>query len=685
MPKVWNVQSDFSGGEIDPKLVGRIDLAVYYNSLKQARDVTPLVQGGLQRRFGTRWVGETDTQAYRSFDFKFSTEEQYLLTFAANRIYVYKDGTELQTNINGSGNDYIDTGVQYTAAQLVDIDIFQTADTVIILHPDVAPARLIRLSDTAWTFASLPLTNLPQFDYDDGDSPSPTSEVQTITFANQNTSDRYKLGLNGILTEEIIFSSDQTTNAENIRIALQDLPNTANSGITVTSSAITTYQITFAAASADDWDLLTGTAIQTQNVAFAVTAVEDTQGVPRSEDVWSATRGWPVSGTFHEGRLWFGGSKSRIQTIWGSVVNDFFNFNKGRGRDDEGITATLDTDQVNAIQRIFSNRALQVFTTGQEFYIPNSPVTPENIAVIPQTNFGAALVRPITIDGRTLYFQRTGKAIREFLQSSDVTNIYNSQSITLLAPHLVNTPTRMAATRGDDQTDANYAYFVNTDGTLLIYNSLGSEEVSGFTLWTIDGFSFIDVGVINDDLFALVQSGTTTHVVQLNSDYFTDLSVLKTTPVSGTFTGLDHLEGLTVQIIGDGAFEGTAVVSSGQVTVDGTKAITEVGLAYNPLIETMPLNIPLQNGPNFSEPKKINRVTVDFENSLGIIIKNSLGYTARVADKTMAVDVFDDPTPKSGREDLWLMGWDKVATVTITQDTPMAMTILTIGVEVGVQ
>lgn len=686
MPKVWNIQSNFAGGELDPKLQGRIDLAVYYNGLRQARDVTPLIQGGMRRRDGVEFIDEPATQAFRGFAFKFNTEEQYYLVFAVNRIYIYKDGTELQLNINGSGNDYLDTGAQYSESQIAELDIFQSADTVIILHPDVAPAQLTRLSDTAWMLTLLPLTNIPQFDFDDGSSPTPVSEIQTLTFANQNTSDRYKLGLEGVLTDEIIFSSDMDVNASSIQLALQDLPNTGNSGVTVVAVDLSNYTVTFAGSSANDWELLTGTAVQTQVATFAVTAVETQAGTARSEDVWSATRGWPTSGTFHEGRLYFGGSSSRVQTLWGSVVNDFTNFDAGKARDDESINVTLDTDQVNAIQRIFSNRALQIFTAGQEFYIPTSPITPGNIAVIPQTNFGSSNVRPITIDGSTLYMQRTGKAVREFTQSSDVTNIYTSNSITLLAPHLVNSPNRMTATRGDAQVDTNYAYFVNSDGTLLVYNSLGSEGIAGFTLWTIqESFLFTDVGVINDELFAIVTKGTDSHIVRMNSDHVADLSVRTATPGSGIFTGLDHLEGLEVRIVGDGAFEGTATVSSGQVTVDATKTTTEVGLAFNPVIETMPLNQPLQNGPNFSEPKKVNRVTVDFEDSLGIIVKNSLGYTTRIADKTMAVDVFDNPTPKSGREDIWLMGWDNIATVTITQDTPVPMTILTIGVEVGVQ
>ena len=36
-------------------------------------------------------------------------------------------------------------------------------------------------------------------------------------------------------------------------------------------------------------------------------------GVAASEDTWSVLRGYPQTVTFHEGRLWFGGSTSRAR------------------------------------------------------------------------------------------------------------------------------------------------------------------------------------------------------------------------------------------------------------------------------------------------------------------------------------------------------------------------------------
>jgi len=329
MPKVWTMQSNFTSGELDPKLLGRVDLAVYYNAARQARNVTPLVQGGMARRDGSELIDEKNTPTIdRIFSFQFSTTDAYLLGFADSRMYIYKDGDTLQANINGSGNDYL--SIPYTAAQIPDLDIVQSADTVIVVHPDEAPRKIVRTSDTAWAISLLAITNTPQYDFDDASSPTPVSEIQVITFANQNTSDRYRLGLEGLLTEDIIFSNDSSTNAESIRIALQELPNTGNSGITVVDNSITQYTVTFADSSADDWDLLTGTAVVTELVTFEVSVSETQAGTSRAEDVWSVGRGYPRTVTFHESRLYFGGSKSRPQTLWGSVVNDFFNFNKGR-------------------------------------------------------------------------------------------------------------------------------------------------------------------------------------------------------------------------------------------------------------------------------------------------------------------------------------------------------------------
>jgi len=672
---LWYLQSNLNRGELDPLLIGRTDLAAYYNGVQSGRNVLCLPQGGLKKRPGTQFLGEA-LGAGRLENFSFNIEQNYLLVFTHLRMQIYKEGV-LQTNINGSGNDYLTT--PYNEDRLPDIDYIQSADTAIITHPRIPPHVISRTSDTAWTIGDAPLSNFPQHDFNDADSPTPTSEIQTINFANRTQGDRYKIALEGILTEELTFAGDDTTNEENIRQGLQNLINTGFSGISVTTTAaLDTYEVTFADDSAKDWDFMTMTPIYSVNSAFTAVVARIQVGSARAQAVWGISRGWPVSCTFHEGRLYFGGSESLPATLWGSRVGDFFNFDQGRALDDESISVTLDTDQVNAIQAVFSNRTLQIFTSGGEFYVPESPITPTGIAVSPQSNLGCKRVRPVTIDGMTLFAQRTGHAIIQFI-FLDAVKANQSTSISVTAAHLIDDPVKMAASRGTETTDANYVYVVNSDGSMAVYNTLAAEEVSGFTLWETVG-EIKSVAVVDNAVNLLVErtidSATVYQIEVENNALNTDASVFDTTN-DDEITGLDHLEGETVWAKADDAFMGEYTVSGGSITLPRTSADKEAGLAYLPTIETMPLNIDLANGPNASAKKKIARISLQIFESNGIIVNGQ-----RLADKTIALNQFDAPEPFTGLKRIHVLGWSLEATVTITQSTPMPMTILNIGTEV---
>ena len=663
-------------GELDPLLVGRIDIQAYYSGLRTASNVLTLPQGGVKRRPGQEFLGAALGNG-RLENFSFNTEQNYLLVFTDLKVQIYKDSV-LQTNINGSGDDFLVT--PWTLARIKEFDFIQSADTAIITQENIAPQALTRTSDTDWSIDPLALVNLPQFNFKDGSSPVPVNEIQTITFTDVSEGDRYKIALNGILSEEIVFGGDDSTNQEAIRDAVQNLPNTANTGISVSVvTSLLAYKITLGGDSASDWELLTVTAVLTEKSTFKGETTRDQAGTSGEENVWSVGRGWPRTCTFHEGRLYFGGSLSRPATIWGSNVNDFFNFDEGRARDDELIDATLDTDQVNSITGIFSNRSLQVFTSGAEFYIKVSPVTPATVAVIPQTNLGSKRIRPVSIDGVTLFVQRTGKVINQFVFINEFQS-NQSGSVSSLAPHLIKNPVEMVASRGTESSDANYVYILNADGSLTVFNTLASEGVQAFTSWASGLIR--SVSVVSDKLYLLVErvvNSVTVFYVEVESlTALTDSAVVSLTGGSATLTGLGHLEGETVDVKADGAYQGQFVVSGGQVVI--TRVVDdnwEAGLPYAPLIRTMPLNIGMANGPNASSKKKILRASVQLFESNGIIINGQ-----RLADKTIGLNQFDAPEPQTGLKRITLSGWSLEADITITQDTPFNMTLLAIGMEV---
>jgi hypothetical protein len=681
MPQ-WTFQSNMNRGELDPLLVGRIDLQAYYNGVSLAQNVLSIPQGGLKKRPGQEFLGVALGDG-RVENFSFNTEQNYLLVFTDQKAQVYKEGV-LQTNINGSGEDFFDT--PWALSILDDIDYIQTADTVIITHPDVAPQSITRSSDTAWAVAALPLLNIPQFDFNDGSSPTPVDEIQTITVAGMEQGSTVKLGLEGILTEDFSYEGANSDMAESIREQLQSLPNTGATGISVVFASGTEFDadftVTFSGASAKDWRLVTGFMVQGLITGDEViTAARVQAGASRAEDTWSADRGWQTTCTFHEGRLWFGGAKQRPSTVFGSVVGEFFNFDVGRGLDDRAIEATLDTDQVNSVEAIFSNRSLQVFTSGGEFYAPSSPLTPSNVSFIPQSNLGSRRVRPVTIDGVTLFAQRTGKAIIQFVFVRDF-QANQSRSVSILAAHLINTPKQMTVARGTESTDANYVYIVNGDGNITVFNTLATEDVAGFTRWETSG-DIKSAAVVDSQLNLLVErvidSSTVYYIERENTDLNTDSSVIGTGLASDTLTGLDHLEGETVKVKADGAVQSDEVVVGGEITIEREADTIEAGLEYLPVITTMPLNVNLQNGPNASSKKKIARVSLQLFESNGVIVNGE-----RIADKTIGQDQFDAPEPQTGVVRMFILGWSLEADVTITQDTPMPMTILNLGMEVKI-
>jgi hypothetical protein len=189
-------------------------------------------------------------------------------------------------------------------------------------------------------------------------------------------------------------------------------------------------------------------------------------------------------------------------------VSDFFNFDPGEALDDAGVEATLDTGTFNAIVDIYSGRHLQVFTTGAEFYVPQAldePITPSNMIVKQQTAFGMKPgIRLQNVDGSTLFIQRQGKSLQEFIYS-DTVQAYTSAKISLLSSHLLKSPGEMAVRVSTGTDEGDRLLIVNDDdGSIACYTLLRSQNVIAPSEWTTDG-SFLNIGVDVDDIYTVVK------------------------------------------------------------------------------------------------------------------------------------------------------------------------------------
>ena len=629
MPKVISLQTTFNSGVLDPRLSARSDIKHFYQGAAEAINVMTMPQGGVKRRPGFKYVATINAEA-RLASFAFNVEQTYLMVFTNLSVAIYKDGVH-QANVV----------TPYTTAQLFELQWTQSADTMILVHKDHQPRKLVRGAiHTSWTLSTISLTNIPQYDYEGDSTP-----------------------LSGDLNESA------TT------ITVDSTAGFAASGkIQINSEVISYTGVTTGP------DTFTG-CTRAQNGSTAAEHTDDDL-VISVEDVWSVSRGWPKSATFYQSRLWFGGSLSRPQTLWGSKTNDFYNYAVGTGLDDEGIDVTLDTDQVNAVTSVYAGRHLNVFTTGGEFSIQDSPITPAKVAVKRQTLYGSTSIPPKMIDGSVIFIDRTGKSVREFLFSY-TEDAYTSGTVSLLASHLLNSPVDMDVSKGTASDDANYVYFVNGDGSVAVFNTLRAQEVSGWTKWTTNG-EVESVAVVVDEIYFVVKRTINGVIVryleQLDVDTYTDANKTVTLGAPGTaVTGLAHLNGEACRVRADGAIYDDATPATGAITLTENATVIEVGLNYTTSIKTMPINMDFQDGPTLTRKKRIVKVVPNVYQSLGISINGN-----RFIDRNFGLTLGSAPTPYTGIKEMYLLGWTDLAQVEITQADPTPMTLLGVGLEVEV-
>ena len=644
MARVNIAQTQFTSGELDPRLAARHDYDGYYKGAETLENVVCLGQGGVKRRGGMKYIDTLTDSAVRFVTFEFNVTQTYLLVFANAKMYVYKDGVK-QTGLNGTGNDYITT--PYNATQISEIGVTQSADTLIICHHSHAPRKIMRGgSHTTWTLSTISFSYYPTFDFN--------ADYDSNTFA---------IGSNW---NSVGSDVTVTCNASG-KITSDHVGGIfeGNGGVIRIESVTSTT--------------LTGELLK----EFTNNNTLDGVDVSLEEPVWSSAHGYPQTVTFHESRLWMGNSTARPQTLWGSVIGDFFNFDRGVGGDDEAIDITLDTDQVNAIYHIVSGRHLQVFTSGGEFYIPESPIKPSAVRISRQTRFGVLQkVKPINVDGATMYIQRNGKQVREFLFTYTEAS-YVSSEVNLLAPHITNAPVAMASQTGDVENEGNYLFVVNGDGSMGVFITNRAEKVMAWTKYTTSG-DILDVAVVEDVVYLYVKrtinSATVYHVEALDNSHYTDASKQVTQSSSASVSGLAHLNGQECRVRADSAVMANATPSGGAITLSRAATNIEVGLNFDVTIKTMPSAIALQSGPVSTKKRRISRVSAQLHESSGLKINGKALPT-----KSFGANVLGQaPESFTGIKTLPVLGYSKTAQVTVTQTDPLPLTLLGLTLELQV-
>jgi hypothetical protein len=723
------VYTNFSSGELNPLLVTRTDANAYFSGAKTLRNWYLLDEGGIMRRPGTTYKATLPGKS-RVIPFIFSNDELAVFVLSNGRLDVYdSDGVAIQTNITAN--------VNYTEAQLFELNFAQFGDTVFMTHRDNPTLQIKRTSATTFT-------------------------VTEFAFE---------------IDEDVVVSGAYKTHAPFYKYANASVTVTLSTSATGTGRTITASSPIWTTDYVNHYIKVDGSQIKitgyTSSTVVTGTIIETVSGgtgphVNWEEELISAPRGYPQAVTFHDNRLYFAGVKDAPAAVIASQVGGYFNFDVGTGLADEAINVFVSGDRVNEIRHLVSSRNLQVLTDGGEYFVPTSTdtsaVTPANITFLRQTPYGCSRAKPIIFDGATLYAQKNGKSIREYL-FSDVENAYASTSISILASHLVNGPVDMAMITGTTTRPEQFAFFTNNDGTLALFHSVRAEKIAGWTLWsTKSGDEFTSITAINENLFCVVKrdleggtvytlekfaeqddltldcSGTTTVNQQgtplvnggsqtgtnLNVDGYTTApnigDIITINAVSGSYeiqTVTPTASGYTIvlnQALNSSPADDAAItITSGRVhnspahlteetvnAVDGTFSLGSfttsasdtitfdvahsagviVGFNYEPTLETMPIDREVSTGPLTGENKSISRAVIDLSDTLNVALQAADNTAKSLVIRDVAFNVAAPLSKVTGKKEFFFLGYDREPTLKITQTAPLPLKVLGVALEV---
>ena len=748
MARVSTALTNFTGGQLSDRMEGRTDFQKYFSGCKTLENFIVQPHGSVTRRPGTTFVSEVKTSSLKTrlIPFEFSTEQSYALEFGNNYIRFYKDnGAVLEANktITGitqanpgvvtsaahgysNGDTVVITGVvgmtqvnnkrfkvasvatntfqlqdidgnnvnttSYTAytsggianrvytltttyltADLFEIKYAQSADVMYLCHPDYSVKKLSRTGHTSWTITEVEFSNGPFLDHNITTTtlnPSHRQAGQTTTVTASSTT-----GIN----DGNGFTSDDIG-----RLVHFDDGHFEITSITSTTVVVGTVIKTFTASTAStDWAL----------------------------GAFSEYTGYPSCVTFYEQRLVFAGTQHQPQTLYFSKSGDYenmFDNYHGTVAADDAMIYTIASNQVNVIQSLKATRTLIILTSGGEFTLNSdstgTAVSPTNINIKKQSNYGASNIDALSVGNATLFVQRAKRKLRELAYNFD-TDGYVAPDMTILAEDVTLSGLDELTYQ---QEPHSIIWGIRGDGVLVGLTYQRSEQVVAWHQHKLGGsFGATAHGIVEsvisisgnsynrtdeDQIWVIVKrtiNGTTRRYVEyftpfqfdssLTQFQFVDSALAYSGSATSTLTGLDHLEAQSIRVIANGATHSDKTVSSGSITLDRTTTAAKVGLAYTSTLQTMRLDVGSQDGTSQGKTKRIFDVTLRFYETVGAKVGPDLNnleeipFRSSAASMDVAVPLFTGDKKIEFRGNFETDGY-----LFVVQDQALPMTLLSL-------
>lgn len=586
MPLFREMQPAFSAGEVSPSLYGRRDLAKFDVGAKTLLNMFVHAQGGASNRAGTHFVIEHYDHSRRSrlISFEFSVTQAYALEFSHQKMRVIKDGGIVldatqnitgitqanpavvslaghgytngtrvyldgivgMTELNGrfftvsgattndfelSGEDssghtaYTSGGTSasiyvmdtpYQESELPLLKFVQSADTMYLMHPSHAPRKLTRLDHNNWQLDIITF------------APSLSAPTGVTVTPHTSGSETYKYKVTAVkleTLEESLAGEGETSSAA-----------------TLSSSNYITITWTAPSGDIEKYNIYRlnnglygyiGSVDADETLSFKDDYIDPdlSDTPPKARNPFSGADDYPGTVGLHEQRAVFGASFNSPQKNWMSQSANYENLNVSTPtKDDDAVTFTIASHQINTIRHYVSLNDLLILTSGAVWRVnagQDAAITPSNLSLRPQAYHGSSEVPPIVTGSEVLYVQRHGRRVRDLSYRLE-SDSYRGNDLMVLSEHILEN--RNIEEWAYCEEPYSIFWCVLTDGTLAAMTYLREHEVWAWHRHETDGVieSVCSIPEGTEDILYLavkrkINGSTVRYIERMPSRLFLDI------------------------------------------------------------------------------------------------------------------------------------------------------------------
>lgn len=468
-------QPTFAAGELSPSASARTDIARYYTGLKLCRNFMVMPYGGVRNRAGTKFVCEVkdSTKRCRLIPFQFNDVQTYVLAFGDLNMRVIKDGGQVLYSAGPSIGQPFELALPYTQNDLSLLNFTQSADVMTFAQPSYKPRELSRLAHDNWTTAEISLA--PRI--------AAPASAAAVSAGGSGTQQTWRYQVTAVL-------DDGNTLDESLPATSNSVTSFADTAIaTITWPAVTgaTYYIVYKDNAGAGIYGFIGRATALTFTDNNITAVK-TDTPPNGNDPFVGAGNYPGAVGYYQQRLVFAGSDLSPQTVWMSKTGLFKNFGFSTpNKDDDAITFTIASREVNRMRHLLGLRKLLGLTSGGEwtFSGADTGLTAKTVQASQEGYDGSAIVPPVVVGNSAVYVQARGSRVSSFGYSLNADG-FAADDLTLFSAHLF---------RGRELTNVAYqkipdsiVWYVRDDGILLGLTYLPEQQLVGWHWHDTDGF-----------------------------------------------------------------------------------------------------------------------------------------------------------------------------------------------------